>query len=109
MEEIGKNLTIRGYQRLVDDWIRSTNAGYYDELTNMAVLAEETGEVARIIARRYGRQRCKPTDNVELEKLGEELADVIHVCVALANQTGIDLESALLRKHKIILERDKDI
>lgn len=102
-------LGIREFQQMVDGWIRSTKAGYYDELTNMAILAEETGEVARIIARGFGRQRCKATDEVSRDKLGEELADVVRVCFALASQTGIDMEKALLDKHRRILERDKDM
>lgn len=77
----------------MDEWIRTVGNGYFDELTNMAILTEETGEVARIIARVYGRQVAKEGD---LRKsLGEELADVLWVVICLANQTGVDLTEAL--------------
>lgn len=80
-------------QSLVDDWIRNIGGRYFSELTNMALLTEEVGELARIIARRYGDQVAKPGD---LSKpLAEELADVLWVVICLANQTGIDLTEAL--------------
>lgn len=86
-------MTIKEAQQLVDQWIRSTDKGYFSELTNMAVLAEEVGEVARIISRVYGDQVAKKGD---LSKnLAEELADVMWVVICLANQTGIDLDEAL--------------
>lgn len=86
-------MEIKEAQRLVDEWIRTVGNGYFDELTNMAILTEETGEVARIIARVYGRQVAKEGD---LRKsLGEELADVLWVVICLANQTGVDLTEAL--------------
>lgn len=88
-----KPITIAEAQHLVDEWIRTIGHGYFDELTNMAVLTEEVGEVARIISRVYGRQVAKEGD---LRKsLGEELADVMWVVLCLANQTGVDLTSAL--------------
>ncbi len=99
-------LTISGFQELVDTWIRSTGKGYFSPLTNMAILAEETGEVARIMARRFGDQTSKPSDRDSLEALAEELADVIRVATAIANQTGIDLTRALLAKHDKIASRD---
>lgn len=86
-------MTIKEAQKLVDDWIMTIGGGYFSPLTNMAVLAEETGEVARIISRRYGDQIPKESDlNANL---AEELADVLWVVLCLANQTGTDLEKAL--------------
>ena len=80
-------------QKLVDSWIKEHGVRYFSELTNMAMLTEEVGEVARIIARRYGDQSEKESDRGK--DLGEELADVMFVLICLANQTGIDLEEAL--------------
>jgi NTP pyrophosphatase (non-canonical NTP hydrolase) len=90
---IGRALTIREAQDLVDTWIRATAAGYFDELTNMAILTEEVGEVARVMSRTYGRQSFKDSDRGK--DLGDELADVLWVLLCLANQTGIDLTAAL--------------
>lgn len=103
---MNNDISIRDFQKLVDEWIKSTDAGYFDPLTNMAILTEETGEVARIIARKFGQQSCKPNDEISLETLANELADVVRVCCALANQCNIDLEDALMRKHDIICKRD---
>lgn len=90
---MNKSLTIAQAQELVDNWIRTTGKGYFSELTNMVLLTEETGELARIIARKYGDQVAKEGD---LDKaLSEELADVLWVLICLANQTGIDLTEAL--------------
>lgn len=100
------DLTIRGFQQSVDDWIRSTGKGYFSPLTNMAILTEETGEVARIMARLYGDQTAKPGDKSTKEDLGEELADVVRVVVAIANQTGIDLTDELEKKAARIAKRD---
>lgn len=86
-------MEIREAQRAVDRWIRTYGNGYFDELTNMAILAEEVGEVARIISRVYGRQVAKEGDLDK--KLGDELADVMWVVMCLANQTGVDLTEAL--------------
>lgn len=88
-------MTITQLQETVDRWIKSTGGGYFSELTNMAVLTEETGEVARIIARLYGDQRPKSSDDISLPRLADELADILWVVAALANQTGIDLTKAL--------------
>lgn len=77
-------------QRLVDQWIKDYGVRYFSELTNMAMLTEEVGEVARVIARSYGEQSHKKKD--KKYKLGEELADVLFVLICLANQTGVDLE-----------------
>tara|TARA_B100001057_G_C22716165_1_gene897810 strand:- start:679 stop:1008 length:330 start_codon:yes stop_codon:yes gene_type:complete len=93
-------------QKIVDNWIKEHGVRYFDELTNMAQLTEEVGEVARIIARRYGEQSEKETDKAK--ELGEELADVIFVVLCLANQTGIDLQKAFDQKMKIKSKRDSD-
>ena len=86
-------------QQQVDDWISKHGVRYFNELTNMAQLTEEVGEVARIIARRYGEQSEKPSDRDK--DLGEELADVLFVVLCLANQTGVDLEGAFQKKMEI--------
>ena len=88
-------MTINEAQKQVDDWIKEYGVRYFNELTNMAQLTEEVGEVARIIARRYGEQSEKDSDK-EMD-LGDELADVLFVTICLANQTGVDLEKALER------------
>ena len=93
-------------QKKVDDWIKEHGVRYFDELTNMAQLTEEVGEVARIIARRYGEQSEKESDRSK--DLGEELADVIFVVLCLANQTGVDLQKAFDKKMIIKSERDHD-
>jgi NTP pyrophosphatase (non-canonical NTP hydrolase) len=86
-------MTIIEAQKVVDDWIKNTGVRYFNELTNMAILTEEVGEVARIIARKYGEQSEKQSD-IDKE-LSEELADVLFVIICLANQTGVNLEEAL--------------
>ena len=91
-------------QKKVDDWIKKYGIRYFDELTNMAQLTEEVGEVARIISRTYGEQSIK--ENEELNDLGEELADVLFVLLCLANQTGIDLEKSFEKKLKKKSQRD---
>jgi len=93
-------------QKQVDDWISQHGVRYFNELTNMAQLTEEVGEVARIIARRYGEQSEKPSDRDQ--DLGEELADVLFVVLCLANQTGVDLEKAFQNKMEIKTQRDHD-
>lgn len=93
-------------QKLVDDWIKEHGVRYFSELTNMAMLTEEVGEVARIIARRYGDQSEKQSD--KNKDLGEEMADVLFVLICLANQTGIDLEAALESSLKKKTDRDHD-
>lgn len=99
------NITLRKLQQMVDEWIKSTGRGYFSPLTNMALLAEETGEVARVVSRRYGDHVAKPTDNLEL---ADELADLIWVATAIANQTGIDLTEAILNNLQKKNIRDKD-
>jgi NTP pyrophosphatase (non-canonical NTP hydrolase) len=86
-------MTIKEAQETVDQWINTTGVRYFNELTNTAILMEEVGEVARIIARRYGEQSFKKSD--EAVDLGDEMADVLFVLICLANQTGIDLTDAL--------------
>ena len=88
-------LSIEELQATVDRWITTTGGGYFSELTNAVILAEETGEVARLMARLYGDQRAKPSDSVSLRALADELADVVWVVAAIANQTGISLSDAL--------------
>ncbi|MEP7129067.1 MAG: nucleotide pyrophosphohydrolase [Chitinophagales bacterium] len=80
-------------QQQVDQWIKTTGVRYFNELTNMAMLTEEVGEVARIISRKYGEQSFKPSDKEK--NLGDELADVLFVLICIANQTGVDLTEAL--------------
>jgi len=99
-------MKIEDAQLAVDNWIKEHGVRYFNELTNMAQLTEEVGEVARIIARRYGEQSEKDTDKEK--DLGEELADVLFVVLCLANQTGIDLQKAFDRKLDIKAERDHD-
>lgn len=86
-------MTIEEAQKTVDQWITTTGIRYFNELTNTAILMEEVGEVARIMSRKYGEQSFKKSD--EAVDLGDEMADVLFVLICLANQTGIDLTSAL--------------
>ncbi|MBR6249006.1 MAG: nucleotide pyrophosphohydrolase [Muribaculaceae bacterium] len=97
-------MTVQELQQRVDEWIKSYGVRYFNELTNMAILTEEVGEVARIIARRYGEQSEKTTDRDR--DLGDELADVLWVTVCLANQTGVDLTEALERNFAKKTNRD---
>ena len=99
-------MEITKLQQEVDEWIKNIGVRYFNELTNMAMLTEEVGEVARIIARRYGEQSEKESD--KNKDLGEELADVLFVTLCLANQTGTDLQMAFDRKMKTKTVRDKD-
>ncbi len=99
-------MDIKNAQEAVDAWIKEHGVRYFNELTNMAQLTEEVGEVARIIARRYGEQSEKKSD--KNKDLGEELADVIFVVLCLANQTGVDLEKAFNQKLELKTKRDHD-
>ena len=99
-------MDIKNAQEAVDRWIKEHGVRYFVPLTNMALLTEEVGEVARIIARRYGQQSEKESDATR--DLGEELSDVVFVVMCLANQTGIDLDSAFKRKMEIKTARDHD-
>jgi NTP pyrophosphatase (non-canonical NTP hydrolase) len=99
-------MDIKNSQIIVDEWIKNHGVRYFNELTNMAQLTEEVGEVARIIARRYGEQSEKESD--KSKDLGEELADVVFVVLCLANQTGVDLQAAFDKKMDIKTKRDHD-
>lgn len=99
-------MNIDNAQQAVDQWIKNHGVRYFDELTNMAQLTEEVGEVARIIARRYGEQSEKESDKEK--DLGEELADVLFVVLCLANQTGVDLSNAFAKKLDLKTKRDQD-
>jgi NTP pyrophosphatase (non-canonical NTP hydrolase) len=99
-------MKIKEAQELVDRWINSVGVRYFNELTNMAILTEEVGEVARIIARKYGEQSFKDSDHEK--KLDEEFADVLFVLICLANQTGVDLTEALKQNLKKKNIRDFD-
>ena len=98
-------MTIKEAQERVDSWIKEYGVRYFNELTNTAILAEEVGEVARIIARRYGEQSFKEG---EKSNLADELADVLWVLVCIANQTGIDLTEAFERNLEKKTQRDKN-
>ena len=97
---------INELQGIVDEWIKSHGVRYFNELTNMAQLTEEVGEVARIIARRYGEQSEKESDKTK--DLGEELADVLFVTLCLANQTGTNLQDAFNKRMEKKTKRDHD-
>lgn len=99
-------MTIKEAQQAVDSWIKTYGVKYFSELTNMAVLTEEVGELARIMARTYGDQSFK--DNELAKNLGDEMADVLWVLICLANQTGVDLEQALKENIKKKTRRDSD-
>ena len=96
-------MTIKEAQETVDQWIREYGVRYFSELTNMAVLTEEVGELARVMARKYGDQSCKAG---EKENLGEEMADVLWVLICLANQTGVDLTEELQKSIDKKTKRD---
>ena len=100
------DVTLRDFQELVDQWIQTVGIRYYSELTNTAVLMEEVGEVARIMARIYGDQSFK--DGQQQYDLADEFADVLFVLICLANQTGIDLTDAFEKNLAKKTQRDKD-
>lgn len=99
-------MEIKELQKSVDAWIKEHGVRYFDELTNTTILMEEVGEVARIMARRYGEQSEKESD--KNKDLGDELADVIFVLTCIANQTGVDLEEAIAKNFEKKTDRDKD-
>lgn len=99
-----KDLGINEAQTLVDNWIKTTGIRYFNELTNTAILMEEVGEVARIMARKYGEQSFKKSD--EKVNLADEMADVLFVLLCLANQTGINLNEALVKNMQKKTTRD---
>ena len=98
-------MTIQEAQQTVDEWIKTYGVRYFSELTNMAVLTEEVGELARVIARKYGDQSFKAG---EKENLGEEMADVLWVLICLANQTGVDLTEELKKSIEKKTKRDAE-
>jgi NTP pyrophosphatase (non-canonical NTP hydrolase) len=99
-------MQIKEAQNIVDEWIKTVGVRYFNELTNTAILMEEVGEVARIMARRYGEQSEKESD--KNKNLGDEMADVLFVLICLANQTGIDLNDALVKNLEKKTKRDFD-
>ena len=98
--------TLENCQKLVDDWIHTVGVRYFSELTNTAILMEEVGELARIMARRYGEQSFKKSEE-DLD-LGEEMADILFVLICLANQTGVELEEAFKKSMEKKTRRDKE-
>ena len=96
-------MTIKEAQQRVDAWIKEYGVRYFNELTNTAILTEEVGEVARIMARKYGEQSFKESDKIDL---GDELADVLWVLICIANQTGVDLSAALEKNFDKKTKRD---
>ena len=96
-------MTIKELQKQVDDWIKKHGVRYFNELTNMAILTEEVGELARVISRKYGEQSFKEGEE---SNLAEEMSDILFVLICLANQTNIDLETAF--KNKLILRTKRD-
>ena len=99
-------MQIKELQATIDQWIKTTGVRYFNELTNMAMLTEEVGEVARIIARRYGEQSEKEED--KSKDLADELADVLFVLTCIANQTGVDLQEAILKNLEKKTKRDAE-
>lgn len=100
------SLTIEDAQNQVDEWIKTIGVRYFNELTNMAILTEEVGELARIMARTYGDQSFKNNENPD--KMADEMADVLWVLICLANQTGVDLTDAFRKNMEKKTLRDKD-
>jgi NTP pyrophosphatase (non-canonical NTP hydrolase) len=99
-------MTLQESQQQVDQWIKTHGVRYFNELTNMTILTEEVGELARIMARRYGEQSEKESD--KNKDLGDEMADVLWVLICLANQTGVDLTEAFKKNLEKKTNRDKD-
>lgn len=105
MMEVNDNTTLRNLQQMVDEWIKTYGVRYFNELTNMACLTEEVGELARITARKYGEQSFKEG---EKPNLGEEMADVLWVLTCLANQTGVDLTEEMRKSFEKKTKRDSN-
>lgn len=101
-----QNITITEAQQMVDHWIKTVGVRYFSELTNMAILTEEVGELARIMARKYGDQSFKKSD--EQYNMADEMADIMWVLICLANQTGVDLNEAFLKNMEKKNNRDKE-
>lgn len=99
------DLTLEQAQKIVDDWIKQYGVRYFGELTNMIVLTEEVGELARVIARKYGEQSAKPQEELNL---ADEMADVLWVLICLANQTGVNLTEAFQQNMQKKTKRDKE-
>ncbi len=97
-------MTLKQAQQIVDDWIKTYGVRYYNELTNLALLTEEVGELAKVMARLYGEQSSKPGENLNL---ADELADVLFVLICIANQTGVDLTQALEKNLEKKTRRDR--
>ena len=109
MKTSKSDITIKEVQDLVDQWVTTTGVRYFSELTNMAILTEEVGEVARLMARKYGDQSFKNEEAGNTNKrLADEFADVLWVLICLANQTGVDLTDAFKRNMEKKSTRDKD-
>lgn len=106
IRKIGNDMEIKDAQKIVDDWIRSVGVKYFSELTNTAVLMEEVGELARIMARKYGDQSFKNSE--EENQLADEMADVLFVLICLANQTGVDLTDAFKKNIEKKTRRDSE-
>ena len=106
MQPQNAEITIKEAQEIVDNWIKTVGVRYFNELTNMAMLSEEVGEVARIIARTYGEQSFKDSD--KKHDLGDEMADVLWVLICLANQTGVDLTEAFKKNLEKKTNRDSE-
>lgn len=106
MQSNSPSITLREAQQTVDQWITTTGVRYFNELTNMAILTEEVGEVARLMSRMYGEQSFKESDKEK--HLADELADVLWVLLCIANQTGVDLTEALQKNLEKKMARDKD-
>jgi NTP pyrophosphatase (non-canonical NTP hydrolase) len=105
-QQINQEVSLNQAQKMVDEWIKTFGVRYFSELTNMTILTEEVGELARIMARRYGDQSYKPSD--ERHNLEDEMADVLWVLICLANQTGVDLNEAFLKNMEKKTVRDKN-
>ncbi len=106
MQPQNADITIKEAQEIVDNWIKTVGVRYFNELTNMAMLTEEVGEVARIIARTYGEQSFKDSD--KQHDLGDEMADVLWVLICLANQTGVNLTEAFRKNLEKKTKRDAE-
>ena len=108
MKSFHKNMTIAAAQKTVDEWISTIGVRYFNELTNTALLMEEVGEVARLMARLYGEQSFKSAENLATAKedLADEMADVLFVLICLANQTGVDLTEAMRKNLEKKTKRD---
>ncbi len=104
MQNDNTNISLANAQLLVDSWIKKYGVRYFSELTNMVILTEEVGELARVVSRTYGEQSFKPGENTN--NLADEIADVLWVLICLANQTGVDLTSAFLKNIEKKTDRD---